>query len=46
MAEEKNLTLPTSATHDDYSALAYVLQHVRGASPTSVTPLELDTVEE
>lgn len=32
-------------SRDDMSALSYVLQHVRGSSPSSMSPLFIDDVE-
>ena len=32
-------------SRDDVSALSYILQHVRGSSPSSVSPLSLDDIE-
>ncbi len=31
---------------DDVSALGYVLEHVRGSSPSSMTRLQLDELED
>ena len=44
MAEEKpTITKPVddvnAISRDDMSALEYVLQHVRGSSPSSLTPM-------
>ena len=50
MAEEKDVHGLTESvlSRDDMSALAYVLQHVKGASPSSVTKLswELEELDE
>lgn len=52
MAEEriipKEVQFDTSAalSRDDMSALSYVLQHVRGVSPSSMSPLSLDEAGE
>ena len=32
----------TTLSHDDASALGYVLHHVKGSSPSSVTLLQLE----
>ena len=32
----------TTLSHDDTSALGYVLRHVKGSSPSSVTLLQLE----
>ena len=32
-------------SRDDISTLGYVLQHVRGASPSSALPLSIDDIE-
>lgn len=43
MAEETIETLDeTTLSHDDASALGYVLHHVKGSSPSSVTLLQLE----
>ena len=39
-------TESTTTIHDDATALEYVLHHVKGASPSSVTPLQLDELTE
>lgn len=48
MAEEQ--IVPIYQQHDlssdDVSALSYVLQHVRGASPSSMSPLNIDVPEQ
>ncbi|MDO4712946.1 MAG: hypothetical protein Q4B05_03520 [Candidatus Saccharibacteria bacterium] len=46
MAEEKPQPTNTSMSMDDVSALEYVLHHVRGASPSSMTRLQLDELVE
>lgn len=47
MAEEKpTISKPvddvSAMSRDDMSALEYVLQHVKGASPSSMLPLAMD----
>ena len=32
-------------SQDDVTALSYVLSHVRGSSPSSLLPLEVDELE-
>lgn len=32
-------------SNDDVSALSYVLQHVKGASPSSMSPLSIDETD-
>lgn len=32
-------------SRDDVSALSFVLQHVKGASPSSLSPLQLDEAD-
>lgn len=32
-------------SRDDVSALSYVLQHVKGSSPSSLSPLQIDEAE-
>ena len=47
MAEEKDAhdLAESVLSRDDMSALAYVLQHVKGSSPSSVTRLGLEMSE-
>lgn len=47
MAEEKDAhdLAESVLSQDDMSALAYVLQHVKGSSPSSVTRLGLEMSE-
>lgn len=47
MAEEKDVhdLAESVLSRDDMSALAYVLQHVKGSSPSSVTKLGLEMGE-
>lgn len=51
MAEEKPI-VPTDAasdgimSHDDVSMLNYVLHHVKGSSPSSITLLQLQDLDE
>lgn len=49
MAEEKpntNITSQAVLSADDVSALEYVLRHTKGASPSSMTPLELEMLSD
>lgn len=49
MAEEKpntNITSQTILSDDDISALEHVLQCIKGASPSSITPLELEMLSD
>lgn len=49
MAEEKpntNITGQAVLSADDVSALEYVLRHTKGASPSSMTPLELEMLSD
>ena len=48
MAEEKEIHEldDTVLSHDDVSALNYVLRRVRGSSPSSVTLLQLEELNE
>lgn len=49
MAEEKPNASTTSQallSADDVSALEYVLRHTKGASPSSMTPLELEMLSD
>lgn len=36
----------TTLSHDDASALGYVLRHVKGSSPSSVTLLQLEEMSQ
>lgn len=47
MAEEKDIHGLTEGalSRDDMSALTYVLQHVKGSSPSSATKLSLELEE-
>ena len=49
MAEEKsntNITSQAMLSDDDISALEHVLQYIKGASPSSITPLELEMLSD
>lgn len=47
MAEEKIVPKhqQSDLSRDDMNALSYVLQHVKGASPSSFSPLQLDEAD-
>ena len=47
MAEEKIVPKHEQGdlSRDDVSALSYILRHVRGSSPSSMSPLSLDDTE-
>ena len=49
MAEEKpntNITSQAMLSDDDISALEHVLQYIKGASPSSITPLEMEMLSD
>lgn len=46
MAEDRIIPKHQSElSRDDVSALSYVLQHVKGSSPSSLSPLQIDEAE-
>ncbi len=47
MAEDKKTPKhqDNDLTRDDVRALSYVLEHVRGSSPSSMLPLSIEDVE-
>ena len=47
MAEEKIIPPHelNDLSRDDVSALSFVLQHVKGSSPSSLSPLSIDEAE-